>query len=162
MHTRMQKCLPVLAVALALVFGVVASAQTADPYVGTWTMNAAKSTSSGPMPKSRVVKIASAGADTIQVSVEEVRADDTKVMWSFTNTRDGKENAVKGHPLMETAATTSRGPRSGTTIYKKAGKVVMEVGTEVSADGKTFTTTSKGTDAEGKTVTSRMVYDRTS
>jgi hypothetical protein len=162
MHTRMRKCLPALAVALVLGFGVVASAQTADPYVGTWTMNAAKSTSSGPMPKSRVLKITSAGADTIRVTVEEVRADDTKVTWSFTNTRDGKEGAVTGHPLMETAASTSRGPRNGTTVYKKAGKVVMEVNTEVSADGKTFTTTSKGTDAEGKAVTSRMVYDRTS
>lgn len=162
MHTRMRKYLPALAGALALVFGVVANAQTADPYVGTWTMNAAKSTSSGPLPKTRVLKIASAGTDTIQVSVDEVGADDTKVTWRFTNARDGKESAVTGHPLVETAATTSKGPRSGNTIYKKAGKVVMEVGTEVSADGKTFTTTSRSTDAQGKPVTSKTVYDRTS
>lgn len=161
MHTGMRRHLPALCGTLVLVFGVVANAQTTDPYVGTWTMNPAKSTSSGPMPKSRVLKIASAGADTIRVNVEEVRADDTKVSWSFTNARDGKDSAVAGHPLMDTAATTSRGPRSGTTVYKKAGKVVTEVTTEVSADGKTFTTTSKGTDAEGKPVTSKMVYDRT-
>lgn len=161
MRTRVQMYLPALAGALALVFGVVANAQTADPYVGTWTMNAAKSTSSGPLPKSRVLKITSAGDNAIQVSVEEVRADDTRGSWSFTNSRDGKESAVTGSPMAETAATTSRGPRSGHTIYKKAGKVVMEVSTEVSADGKTFTTTSKGTDAQGKPVTSKTVYDRT-
>jgi hypothetical protein len=43
---------------------------------------------------------------------------------------------------------------------KKDGKVTATGQIVVSSDGKTRTVTTKGTDAMGKTVTSRAVYDK--
>jgi len=45
-------------------------------------------------------------------------------------------------------------------MYTKGGKVVLTVRTRVSADGKTMTTTVKGTDAAGKAVDGSAVYDK--
>ncbi|MBA2354325.1 MAG: hypothetical protein H0V80_06615 [Acidobacteria bacterium] len=162
MRTGARVSVMAMAGVVALVVGVGgARAQGAvDPYVGTWKMNLAKSTSSAPLPKSRTVTITSAGANAIKVVVDEVGADGAAANWSFTTAKDGKDTAVTGSPMADTAAMTMHGPRSGVTVYKKAGKAVREVTTDVSADGKTFTTTSKGTDAQGKPVTATAIYER--
>lgn len=155
--------LAAVTVACAMAVGVAAQPATPaqDPYVGTWTMNAAKSTFSAPAPKSRVLTITAAGANAIKVEVAQLGADGARTRWSFSSSGDGKEVPVTGNPDMDTASRMSQGPRAGKTVFKKQGKVVMEVSTEVSADGKTLTSTSKGVDAQGNPVTSKVVYDRT-
>ena len=44
--------------------------------------------------------------------------------------------------------------------YSKGGKVTLTVHSRVSADGKTLTTTVKGTDMQGKPVEGTAVYDK--
>jgi hypothetical protein len=52
MQTRTLRCATVLGIVVAL-FGIRSSAQGADPIVGTWVLNVAKSKfSPGPAPKS--------------------------------------------------------------------------------------------------------------
>ena len=66
---------------------------------------------------------------------------------------------MKGTPDYDTVSIT----RSGNTIdgvRKKGGKQVQTFKTVVSADGKTRTTTTTGTNAAGAKVDNSQVYDR--
>jgi hypothetical protein len=143
-----------------LAFAVATAAQSTDPIVGTWRLDAAKSTyKPGPAPKSVTVDITAAGKG-IKVSVDAVNADGTAMKWSFTTPRDGKDVPVTGHPVYETAATTQASPSAGTTEYKKAGKVVATTKLTISADGKVMTLMSTGTDPKGQAMNNVVVLTK--
>jgi hypothetical protein len=146
--------------AMVLAYGVVGIAQTPDPAVGTWKLNVAKSKfSPGPAPKSATVVIAPAGKG-LEVAIEAVGPDGTPAKWGYTTTGDGKDAPVTGNPMYDAVASTRTDPSHGTMTYKKDAKPIMTVTTAVSADGKTLTTTSKGTNPEGKPVHNVAVYDK--
>jgi hypothetical protein len=147
-----------VALALTLAGATTAFAQAPDPLVGHWTFNAAKSSSSGPLPKKRDVTVTQKGED-ITVSVDEVAADGTATKWSFTTKRDGKPVPVTGWAAVDTATSTISG-RTGKTVYAKGGKPVMESNTEVAADGKMLTIKGTRPGADGKPVTFTSVYDK--
>ena len=67
---------------------------------------------------------------------------------------------ITGNPLFDTATTTMPSPTTGTTEYKKADKLVVTTKLAVSADGKTMTLTSTGTDAKGQNVHNVSVYTK--
>jgi hypothetical protein len=143
-----------------LIVATVAGAQTADPVVGTWKLDVAKSTyKPGPAPKSATVLVEPAGKG-IKVSVDAVSADGSPSKWGFTTQRDGKEVPVTGNPVYDTATTTQESPTAGTTVYRKGGKVVVTTKLAVSADGKTMTLTSTGTDAKGQAIHNVTVYTK--
>src|SRR5262245_24107797 len=69
---RLTRLVPIMVITgvAALVFTVAARAQTTDPYVGTWTLDIAKSTyKPGPAPKSTTVVVEAAGKG-LKVSVD--------------------------------------------------------------------------------------------
>ena len=139
-----------------LLVAAAANAQTTDPIIGTWNLDVAKSSfKPGPAPKSATVLVEPAGKG-IKVSV--VNADGSPMKWGFTTQRDGKDVPVTGKPAYDTAASTQTGPTAGTTEYKKGGKVVVTSKYTLSADGKTMTLTSTGTDPQGQAVTNVSVY----
>jgi hypothetical protein len=143
-----------------LAWGGAAGAQTTDPIVGTWVLDTAKSTyKPGPAPKSATVVVEPAGKG-IKVSVDGVGADGTPAKWSFTTMRDGKDVPVTGNPAYDTAATTMTSPTAGTTVYKKAGKTVTTSKLSISADGKTMTLNSSGTDPKGQAVNNAIVMTK--
>ena len=145
----------------ALFIAVAVSAQATDPIVGTWKLDGAKSSfKPGPAPKSSTVVIESAGGKAIKVSVDAVNADGSPLKWGFTTQRDGKDGPVTGNPLYDTAASTQTGPTGGTTEYKKGGKVVVTSKYALSADGKTMTLTTTGTDPAGQAVHNVSVYTK--
>jgi len=159
MYTRLSVWMAFTGV-VALAFTVTAGAQATDPMVGTWKLNVAKSTyKPGPPPKSSTAIIEPAGKG-IKVSVDTVNADGTPLKWGFTTLRDGKDVPVTGNPAYDTAASTQKTPTSGSTIYKKDGKAVVTVMTNVSADGKTLTVTATGTDAKGQAINNVVVYTK--
>jgi hypothetical protein len=131
----------------------------ADPNVGTWKLNLAKSKySAGQPPKSATVVVAAAGQG-IKVSADTVLADGSPRKISYTASYDGKDSPVTGTPDYDSVAIT----RSGNTIdgtRKKGGKTVQTFKTVVSADGKTRTTTTTGTNAAGEKVDNAQVYDK--
>jgi hypothetical protein len=146
-----------------LVFGIAALSSLvyaqADPNVGTWKLNLAKSKyNAGQAPKSSTVAVAAAGQG-IMVQSNTVLADGTTRKISYTAMYDGKDAPVMGTPDYDMVAVT----RSGNTISgtrKKGGKQVQTFTTVVSADGKTRTTTTTGTDAKGQKVDNAQVYDK--
>jgi hypothetical protein len=139
--------------------GVTAAAQATDPIVGTWKLDAAKTTwKPGPAPKSGTVVIDAVGKG-IKVAVDAVMPDGP-MKWSYSSARDGKDTPVTGHPYYETANATQTSPTEGTIVYKKAGKTVATTKTSVSKDGKTMTVTSSGTDAKGQAFNNVSVYTK--
>jgi len=135
-----------------------ASAQT-DPNVGTWKLNIAKSNyNGGSVPKSSTVVVESAGQG-IKVTGTTALADGTTRTVNYTVNYDGKDAAVTGTPDYNTVSMT----RTGNTtkgVRRRGGKRAQTFTIVVSADGKTRTTTTAGTDAMGKKVNTVQVYDR--
>jgi hypothetical protein len=159
---RYTRLLPTVVIAglAALTVGVAARAQTPDPYVGTWTLDVAKSSfKPGPAPKSTTV-VAEAAGKGLKVSVDAVGADGTPMKWGYTTMRDGKDVPVTGNPNYDTVAWTQHTPTTVTAEYKKGGKVVTTSKTSVSADGKTVTLTSSGPDPKGQAVNIVAVYTK--
>jgi hypothetical protein len=148
---------------LALVVTLVAAAYgvqaQADPTVGTWKLNLAKSKyNAGQPPKSSTVVIAAAGQG-IKLTSDTVLADGTARKISYTASYDGKDAVVTGTPdydgmSLKKTANGVEGSR------KKAGKVVQTYTRVISADGKTMTVTSTGTTATGAKVDNVQVYDK--
>jgi hypothetical protein len=73
---------------------------------------------------------------------------------------DGKDYPVAGTEDYDAAASTRVDEFTGETARKLAGKVVQTVTRVVSKDGKTLTLTTKGVDAEGKTINNVAVYEK--
>jgi len=163
MHTGMKRAgysaavVGVLTAALA----AAAIAQAADPQIGAWTLNVAKSTfSPGPAPKSATTMIAAAGAGA-KLIVDQTMADGTARHWEFTANYDGKDVPITGNnPDADTVARTRVNANTVQTVSKKAGKVVTTQQSAVSADGKTRTVTTKGVNAAGQKVNNVAVYER--
>ena len=72
---------------------------------------------------------------------------------------DGKEYPVDA-PVPTTVASTRIDARTYERVTRVNGIVTMTSRTVISGDGKTRTTTTTGTDAQGRPVHERIVYDR--
>ena len=145
---------------LAAVIVVPVLAQ-ADPQVGVWKLNVAKSKySPGPVPTSATTTIEAVGKGT-KVSVDQTMPDGSKRQWSVTADYDGKDTPVVGNnPDADTIARTRVNASTVRTVSKKAGKVTTTQTSAVSADGKTRTVTTKGVNAKGQTVNNVAIYER--
>jgi hypothetical protein len=145
----------------AAVFVGVASglilAQSSNPLVGTWKLNVAKSKA----PFKSGTTVVEAVGDGIKFVVDLEGTDGTKHHWEFTANYDGKDVPVTGsNPYGDTVAVTRVNPRTTRTVSKNGGKVTTTHTIVVSADGKTRTTTAKGTDTAGKPVDSVSYYEK--
>lgn len=152
------KLMQTLFVGAVLAFASVA-AHAADPLIGTWTLNAAKSKFSGPAPKSMVRTYAAQG-DKIVMSVKIVNADGKEVAQSSTYSQDGKDAPFVGSSVWDTLSVTATGPNSARFVQKKDGKVVGTGTRTVSADGKTLTLVQHGAGADASKVLDTIVLDR--
>lgn len=148
------------ALVATLAHPALSARQGADLLVGTWRLNVAKSTySPGPAPKSATTTIAAAGKGyRFSVQQEQVSGP---VQWSFTTNLDGTDASVTGNnPNADTVAGKRVSPTSIELVNKKAGKVTVTQTSVVSADGKTRTVTSRGTDPTGRAVSNVAVYEK--
>jgi hypothetical protein len=145
----------------AVIVGIVsgtALAQSSDPLVGTWKLNVEKS--KGSPAKGGATTIEAVG-NGVKFDVELVAADGTTFHWGFTGNYDGKDNPVTGNsPYGNVAALTRVDANTVTITSKQNGKVMVTSTIVLSADGKTRTTTTKGTDAKGQAVDSVSFYEK--
>jgi hypothetical protein len=77
----------------------------------------------------------------------------------WTGKFDGKDYPVTGYPNSNARSYTKIDDRTLGFNIKKGGKVTASGRIVVSADGKSRTVTSSGSDSAGKKVTSTTVYD---
>ena len=158
MENRLLKSLKLPAAILFMGFAL--SAQAADPLVGTWKLNVAKSTySPGPAPKSLTAKIEAAGEGE-KVTFDGVRGDDTPIQVVYTAQYDGKDHPITGSPMADTVSLKRLDANTTERTDKKAGKVVQTLTRKLSSDGKTMTVTIKGTDAEGRPINNVAVLEK--
>ena len=146
-------------VACLAVMSVLLGAQ-ADPAVGTWKLNLAKSKYvAGPMPKSNVITITAAGSG-FHVVAKGVDAAGKPTGLDYTATSDGKDSPVKGSPAYDTTSLKRIDANTTEQTRKKDGKVVQTATRKISADGKTMTVTTRGKDENGRALNTVAVFDK--
>ena len=155
------RTLMLLTITLAVSVLVLGSiAQAADNQAGTWKLNVAKSKySPGPAPKEGTLTIESQ-ADGLKFTIHGTDAEGKTVHFEMSPKYDGKDYPMTGNPDADMISMKKIDDNTIETVSKKSGKPVMTVRSVVSKDGKTRTTTQKGTNAKGQKVNNTIVYDR--
>jgi hypothetical protein len=147
-----------LALSLALCFaGAVSLAQS--PQMGTWKMNEAKSKIPAGYMKNTTVVYTMDG-DNIKVTTDGIDGTGKPFQTSWTGKFDGKDYPLTGDPASDSRMYTKIDDRTLTLTNKKDGKAVTTGTITVSADGKTRTLKTNGTNSAGKKVSSTAVYDK--
>ena len=145
---------------LLIVIATALTLSAADAMVGTWKLNTAKSKySPGPGPKSATVTYSQDG-DWIVAKAEGVGPDGKAGTTENRYKRDGKEYPYQAPTGGSgTIAATSKGANT-TDATIKVGSATTTSHTVIAKDGKSFTRTTKGTNAEGKAVNNTAVYEK--
>lgn len=144
---------------MAALFAVAVVCFAADVNTGTWKLNEAKSKISPGFGKNTMVVIAAEG-DSVKVTVDGVGADGKPMHNEWTGKFDGKDYPTTGDPSADMRAYKPVNDHTQALTQKKGGKVTITGRVVVSADGKTRTVTTSGTDATGKKVSVTFVYDK--
>jgi hypothetical protein len=146
--------------AAVLAAALPAVAQSNDPFVGTWTLNAAKSTyKPGPAPKSITSTYEAAGKG-YKVGIKNVSASGA-FEYGYTTNLDGKDSILTGNnPNADTLIAKRIDARTLESVSRKGGKTTITQRNVVSADGKTRTVTTTGIDAQGQKVHNVAVFER--
>jgi hypothetical protein len=136
------------------------SAQAADPRIGTWKLNVAKSKySPGPPPQSNTLKVEASGQGE-KVTTEGVNAAGAPIKTQYTANFDGKDYPLTGSANADMVSLKRIDARTTVRTDKKDGKVVLTLTRVVSQDGKTMTVTTKGTNPQGQTVDNFAVWEK--
>jgi hypothetical protein len=144
---------------LAMLFVGLTMCFAANPSLGTWKLNEAKSKLAAGMPKNVTVVYEAAG-DSIKGTIDGVDGQGKPTHNEWTGKFDGKDYPVTGDPNSDTRAIKQINDRTLEITVKKAGKVTMTGRAVTSPDGKSRTLTIGGMDAAGKKMESTAVYDK--
>ena len=156
----MRTFLQMLVIGAALAAGAVVAATAADPAIGTWKLNVAKTKfGAGPGFQSQSRTYAAAD-DGLKLTFTGVAADGSSVSGESTYKYDGKDYPISGSASYDTLAVTRVNSHTAKAIQKKAGKAVGSTVRTVSKDGSVMTLVTKGTNADGKAFTSTLVFDK--
>ena len=145
--------------ALALSFMAAGACFAANPHLGTWKLNEAKSKLAQGMGKSTTVTYMEQ-KDKIKVTVDGVDKDGKPTHGVWVGKFDGKAYPAKGNMAWNSAAYKEVNDRTNDITTMKDGKLVWNGRITVAADGKSRTVTINGTDENGKKFSSKAVYDK--
>src|SRR6202035_2035014 len=144
---------------LAISVLVAAVSFAADPQMGTWKLNQAKSKATPRMGKVTLVTYKNM-LGNVKVSVDGVDTKGKPTHSEWSGKIDGKDYPVTGDPTSDARSYTKVNDRTMDFSIKKGGKVTVSGRIVVAADGKSRTVTASGTDAKGKKAKSTAVYDK--
>jgi hypothetical protein len=155
MRTFLTELFLMLTITTVAVFG-------ADNTIGTWKLNVEKSKySPAPMPVKSLNVIREASDGGVKVTTTGEQANGTAINTNYTAKYDGKDVKVTGNAPYDTISLKQVNANTLTDERKKTGGPYHATGRiVVSNDGKTMTTTTKGTNTEGKAFTSTFVFDK--
>ncbi|HYY13717.1 MAG TPA: hypothetical protein VE758_04720 [Chthoniobacterales bacterium] len=145
--------------AVVLWFAAAVACFAANPHIGTWKLNEAKSKLAPNMGKNTTVTYTEQG-DKIKVTVEGVDKDGKPTHSVWVGKFDGKAYPAKGNLPYNSIAYRMVNERTNDITAMKDGKTMWTGRIAVAADGKSRTVTINGTDANGKKVKSKAVYDK--
>ena len=144
---------------LTVCFAWVTAGLAADPNMGTWKLNEAKSKFSPGAPKNRTVVYDAAG-DNVKVTVEGIDSNGQTTHNEWTGKFDGKDYPITGSPTGDMRSYKRVNDRTLTFTEKKGGKVVTSGRVVVSMDGKSRTVTTTGTNGQGQKISTTAIYDK--
>ena len=130
-----------------------------NPNMGTWKLNEAKSKIGSGAPKYVTVVYEAAG-DNVKVTIDGTDPDGKPTHNEWTGKYDGKDYPVTGDTNSDTRSLKKVSDHALTVAAKKGDKVTTTGRIVLSADGKSRTVTTSGTDPNGKKFTSTAVYDK--
>ena len=149
----------ITAVVTALSFAATVACFAANPQMGTWKLNEAKSKLAPGMGKSTTVTYSEQG-DKIRVAVNGMDKDGKPTQGVWVGKWDGKAYKAKGNLAWDSAAYKVVNDYTNDITTMKDGKVRWTGHITVSKDGKSRTVNVNGIDANGKKFTSKAVYDK--
>lgn len=150
----------VLAVVAAVSGVAIAAAPAADPVVGTWKLNASKSTfTTGPALKSQTRTYSQSG-ESMTLVMKTVGADGMEAATRTTYQLDGKDYPITGSPDFDSLSARQVDSNTAEFTLKKGGKAVGTTSRTVSKDGKTLTSKMQVTTAKGEKSESTLVFDK--
>ncbi len=146
---------------IALAFTASAT-RGADHSIGTWKLNAEKSTyTPAPIPVKSLTVARETSDGGVKVTITGEQADGTPINATYTAKYDGTDVQVTGNTPYDTISVKQVNANTLTDARKKTGGPYAATGRSViSNGGKTMTTTTKGTNGEGKEFTSTFVFDK--
>ena len=143
------------------------AAQAPESLAGTWKLNATKSKYDPAelANKSGTVTF-TFSAKSVTAAIDQVNAKGQKVHNEYTATLDGADHpwkgTIDGKPNLGQDAVSFKKLDAHTyhVENKLKGKVMTTNHIVVAADGKSRTSTTKGTNAEGQKIHNVVVYDK--
>ncbi len=144
-----------------VVFALAGSLWAADPFVGTWELNLAKSQANDRrlLHKGETIRIESQENGAI-FTFDGVDAEGKSFHGAWSGKYDGKDYPFTGNPDTDTAAARQIDTDTVVFAYKKDSKEVANWRFTTSKDGKTMTVTGKGKDAKGRDFTKDLIFNR--
>jgi hypothetical protein len=133
----------------------------ADPWLGSWKLNLAKSKYNLPdaVPKSETLKSEEA-AGGMKGIVDGVDAQGKPMHWEYSAKYDGKDYPWTGNPNADMIVLKRVDDRNYEATWKLKGKTLMTSKNTVSPDGKTRTIIQTGKDVQGRDVNFTLVFDK--
>ena len=151
------------AVALTLVL-IAASvpASAADPFVGTYKLNPAKSATSGvQMPPGLTLTISEEGTNlVIETSGKTASGGDISADALVVPKAGGKVPAPAGERNYDSTTVSRKDPNTIDLVAMQKGKERTRVKLALSRDGKTLTRSFTSTNAQGRPVNGTSVLER--
>src|SRR5438046_8774061 len=126
---------------------------------GHWKLNEAKSKIAPNAPKNNTVVYEAAG-DNVKITVDGIGNDGKPTHDEWTGKFDGKDYPVTGNPNSDMRSYKKIDEHTLEFNVKKGGKITTSGRVVVSADGKSRTVTTSGTDSQGKKFKSTAVYEK--
>jgi hypothetical protein len=154
----------VVVTVMAALIGVIdvpkAVAADTDPVVGTWQLNAGKSTfKSGPAITNQTRTYSQSG-DEITLDIKSVSPDGKETNTHTTYRLDGKSYPVTGSPDYDNLIGKRLNSHMAQFTLKKGDKVIGHSTRTVSKNGKKLTSTSRQTLASGAKSDNVLVFDK--
>jgi hypothetical protein len=147
-----------LSLTLAFCF-LATGACFANPFMGTWKLNTAKSKMAAGMGRNNTVVYQSMMFQT-KVTVDGVDAKGKPTHSEWTGRFDGKDYAVTGDPMGDMRSYTKVNDNTMNFAEKKGGKTTLTGQIVVAPDGKSRTVTTSATNSKGKKVRNVAVYNK--
>ena len=149
----------IAAVAVVLSFIATTACFAANPHMGTWKLNEAKSKIPAGMNKNMTV-VYTEMKNKMKVTVDGVDKDGKPTHGVWEGMADGKAYKTKGNLAWDAAVYKVVNDHTYAITTMKGGKTFSNGTSMVSADGKTRTVSTDGTNADGKKFKSKAVYDK--
>ena len=144
---------------MAFCFLAGAACLAADPQMGTWKLNEAKSKITPGTLKFTTLTFKSMFGQ-VKATQDGIGHDGKPIHVEWSGKFDGKDYPVTGDPNGDTRSYTKVNDRTLEVTVKKNGKVRVTARTLVSTDGKSRTANVSGTTPKGKKFKNVAVYDK--